>query len=49
MPKNLLLLDIPLLYRYINVNLSISYYFLSGEIYLCFGISDDFSSVYDEF
>ena len=36
---NLLLFDIPLLYYYTNLNLSIICFLFSAEIYLSFGIS----------
>ena len=45
--ENLLFFDIPLLYYYTNLNLSIICCLFSGDIYLSFGISISFSFVFE--
>ena len=46
--ENLLFFDIPLLY-YTNLNSSIICFLFSGDIYLSFGISLSFSSIFEAF
>ena len=46
---SLLFFDIPLLYLYINLNLSIIRCLSSGDIYLSFGISVSLSTVSELF
>ena len=43
---NLLFFDIPLSYYYTNLNSPVICCFFSGDIFLCFGISVPFSSVF---
>ena len=47
--KNLLYFDIPLLRYHVNLSSSIMYCLYVGDIYLSFGISISFSSVFASF